>query len=52
MNTTISEQNSKINEQQDLLRMSIQMFLQSGLTLEEVAVKFGKSVDELQQLVK
>ena len=51
-NTTIKEQNSKINEQQDLLRMSIQMFLQSGLTLEEVAVKFGKSVDELQQLVK
>ena len=51
-NSKINEQNSKLAEQQDLLRMSIQMFLQSGLTLEEVAVKFGKSVDELQQIVK
>ena len=50
LNEKLAEQGEQLAEQQNLLRTSIQMFLQAGMTLEEIAAKLGKTTDELQRL--
>ena len=47
----IAQQDEKLAQQQDMLRTSIQLFLHSGMALDEIADKLGKSTAELKQLL-
>ena len=47
----LSEQQVQLSEQQKLLRFSIQMMQDSGLSLETIAAKLGKSVEDLKQIL-
>jgi len=47
----LAQQDEKLARQQDMLRTSIQLFLHSGMALDEIADKLGKSTAELKQLL-
>ncbi len=47
----LAQQDEKLAQQQDMLRTSIQLFLHSGMALDEIADKLGKSTAELKQLL-
>ena len=47
----LKEKEGQLKEQQEMLRTSLHLFLQSGLSVEDIATKLGKSADELQLLI-
>ena len=47
----LAEKDGQLKEQQEMLRTSLRLFLQSGFSIEDIATKLGKDVEELKQLV-
>ena len=47
----LKEKDGQLKEKDEMLRNTLQLFLQSGQTIETVAMKLGKNVEELKQLL-
>ena len=47
----LKEKDGQLKAQQEMLRNSLQLFLQAGMSIEEVAEKLGKSAEDLKQLM-
>ena len=48
----LDEKNAQLAEKNSMLRTSIQLFLQTGMSVDEVAQKLGKSTTEVEQYLK
>ena len=51
MDGQLKEKDGQLKAQQEMLRNSLQLFLQAGMSIEEVAEKLGKSAEDLKQLM-
>ena len=51
-NAQLAEQNAKLAEKEGMLRNTLKLFLNAGFSIEEIAVKLGKDVEELRPLTE
>ena len=47
----LAEQDERLKQQENMLRSSLRLFLQSGMSMEEVATKMGMDAEKLKQLL-
>ncbi|MCR4919909.1 MAG: hypothetical protein K5928_08900 [Prevotella sp.] len=47
----IAQKDERLKQQENMLRSTLRLFLQSGMSMEEVATKMGMDAEKLKQLL-